>query len=114
MQSIKLCHLDAVLPGTSLGFSLGRFGNDDFFLVNKSGKIFGYRNSCPHWPGSTMPHKRHQYLDDSASLIVCSGHGARFDIESGICVAGPCIGEYLTAVNINIGADGNIYLLQTD
>ncbi len=35
----------------------------------------------------------------SASLIQCATHGALFLIESGECVAGPCAGQFLAALD---------------
>ncbi len=42
------------------------------------------------------------FLDYERSLIQCSNHDAKFRIEDGECIAGPCIGERLTPVAISI------------
>ncbi|WP_352230817.1 Rieske 2Fe-2S domain-containing protein [Pseudomonas sp. NBRC 100443] len=107
----RICHIDDVLPGTSKGFRYSQFGKDDIFLVNKSGEIFGYRNSCPHWPGSTLPVKKGQYLDGESRYIVCHGHGALFKIETGVCIRGPCLGGKLIALPIEIDKEGNIFVV---
>ena len=46
------------------------------------------------------------FLDDSASLIHCAHHGALFLIESGECVAGPCEGEMLQALDCQEDSQG--------
>ncbi|WP_431357218.1 Rieske (2Fe-2S) protein [Pseudomonas jessenii] len=107
----RVCHINDILPGTSQGFRYSPFGHDDIFLVNQGGIIYGYRNSCPHWPGSTLPLKKGQYLDEYAKHIVCRGHGALFEIETGICISGPCRGERLTALSIEVDEHGNVFVV---
>ena len=55
MARNRVCHVNDVPPGTSLGFRYAAFGHDDLFVVNHLGRLYGYRNSCPHWSGSTLP-----------------------------------------------------------
>jgi len=38
-------------------------------------------------------------------MIQCSSHGALFTIEDGECVAGPCTGQSLIAVDFSIQDD---------
>jgi nitrite reductase/ring-hydroxylating ferredoxin subunit len=45
------------------------------------------------------------------SLIVCRSHGAMFEIESGLCVDGICIGQSLQRLPIQLSG-GVISLLQ--
>jgi nitrite reductase/ring-hydroxylating ferredoxin subunit len=52
----------------------------------------------------------HQFLDIEGSLIQCAVHDARFLIETGECVFGPCPGQRLESLPIVI-EDENIYLL---
>ena len=108
----RLCHLEQIAPGQSLGFRKESTGPDDIFLVNDCGNIYGYKNSCPHWPGSTMPVRKNRYLDSESSHIVCSGHGALFEISSGLCIKGPCIGLRLTPVSLEITEMKEIFLLE--
>ena len=44
-------------------------------------------------------------------LILCSWHGALFDIESGRCVGGPCMGAGLSAWPVTV--EGGIILPST-
>lgn len=41
---------------------------------------------------------------------MCHAHGARFEPDTGLCVQGPCRGQYLQRVNLEIGAQGEIRL----
>jgi nitrite reductase/ring-hydroxylating ferredoxin subunit len=36
------------------------------------------------------------------SHIQCTQHGAMFQLNDGLCVYGPCVGESLTPVNIAV------------
>ena len=95
-------------PG-SFGFEVNH--NNELvegFLVKNDGAYFAYRNSCPH-TGATLDWVEHQFLDLDALFIQCAVHDARFQIDSGECIAGPCPGESLEALGILV-KDDNIYL----
>ncbi len=81
------------------------------FLVQYNGEFFAYLNSCPH-TGAPLDWVEHQFLDADGSLIQCAIHDARFYIESGECVFGPCPGESLSKLDIHI-EDDRIYLTGT-
>lgn len=51
-------------------------------------------NSCPH---RRLPLDRRGRLQFSGAqrLLVCPNHGAKFEPETGRCVAGPCFGKHL-------------------
>ncbi|WP_432698162.1 Rieske (2Fe-2S) protein [Marinobacterium sp. YM272] len=108
----RLCAVGELPEGESRGFDLDGDGQDELFVVNRAGTLYGYRNSCPHQPGAPMAWRRHAYLNKESSLIVCFAHGAQFDIESGLCIDGPCQGDSLTAVPLSQDPDGNVYLTE--
>lgn len=56
-----------------------------------------YVNACPHLgiPLEPLPDR---FLDGAGRHFVCSTHGARFRVEDGFCIAGPCTGDRLEAV----------------
>ena len=65
--------------------------------VRRAGQVYVYQNRCPH-RHVALEWQPDQFLDASASLIQCATHGALFLIETGECVAGPCEGTFLSAV----------------
>ncbi len=81
-------------------------GFTGLFAVRRGDRVFVYVNSCPHigLPLEPLPHR---FLDTRRQNIVCSAHGARFRIEDGVCVSGPCLGEALEAVEARI-VDGQV------
>jgi nitrite reductase/ring-hydroxylating ferredoxin subunit len=65
--------------------------------VRRAGQVYVYQNRCPH-RNVALEWQPDQFLDASASLIQCATHGALFLIETGECVAGPCEGTFLSAI----------------
>jgi len=49
------------------------------------------------------------FLSSDRSRIVCANHGAEFVIETGVCIAGPCLGARLEAVMICV-RDGMVFV----
>ena len=54
-----------------------------------------------------------QFLNVDGSLIQCATHGALFDIDSGRCIAGPCLGEHLVPVPFEL-RDGMLLAAPAD
>jgi nitrite reductase/ring-hydroxylating ferredoxin subunit len=99
---IRLCAPSELAEGQSLGFLIGQMS---LFAVRRGGQVYAYLNRCPH-RGITLEWQKDRFLDDSGSLIRCSTHGALFLIESGECVAGPCEGQSLQALECREDAHG--------
>ena len=78
------------------------------FVVRRGDEVFGYLNVCPH-TGAPLNWMARKFLDPSRTLIQCATHGARFRIEDGVCISGPCNGKSLTAVPVRI-EDGNVVI----
>ncbi|MBT9386794.1 FAD-dependent monooxygenase [Pseudooceanicola sp. CBS1P-1] len=104
-----LCGLADLPEGAARGFDPGGRGHDTVFVVRRAGAVFGWRNDCPHHPGARMNWRKDAFLNADGSLIMCSAHGALFDIETGLCQLGPCLGKRLTPVRLRI-EDGRIHL----
>lgn len=97
MQSV--CRVeDLPDPGTK-EFRLA--GGLEVFVVRKGEYVFAYENSCPH-TGVTLNWLPDRFLDRGAETIQCDVHGARFRIEDGACLFGPCAGRGLTPVPVHI------------
>ncbi len=96
-----LCRVEDVPEGEARGFAAAPGGFTGLFAVRKDGRIRVYVNTCPHigLPLEPLPDR---FLDSKRQTIICSAHGARFRIEDGLCISGPCIGEALEAVPVRI------------
>lgn len=92
---VTLGPLELIAEGGARNFVL-QIGDNRFhgFVVRRGEQAFGYVDRCPH-AGLPLAQKLDQYLTPDGDLIACSWHGALFDIDSGACVGGPCVGAAL-------------------
>ncbi len=108
IHNIELCTLDELRENTALGFTAETTKTDvDIFIVKKNNLVYGYINRCPH-TGAPLEWIPNQFLSLDTQFIQCSLHGARFSINKGKCVHGPCNGQGLTAIKL-IMKDNKIY-----
>ena len=105
-----LCRMDELAdPG-----SKGRQANlgdmvYEIVVVRSNNQVYGYINRCPH-TGGPLDWMPDQFLSIDKRHIQCATHAALFRFDDGICVAGPCAGDRLTPVPLQVET-GNIYLL---
>lgn len=110
-MSQQLCHINDIADPGSKGFTLQQGRKERLlFIVKKDGEVFAYENQCPH-TGINLEWRGDDFLDNQKAYIQCSVHGALFKIDAGNCISGPCQGESLTLVNIEIDHAGYIFLL---
>ncbi len=69
-------------------------------------QVFAYVNRCPH-DGVNLDWETNQFLDETGRLIVCGKHGSKFDLATGKCIDGPCLGKDLEPVRVAV-LDGDI------
>ena len=103
-----LATIDDIPDGTSKGFPPAPGGFTGLFAVRQGSEIHVYVNSCPHI-GTPLDWARDRFLSVDGSRIVCATHGAEFRISDGECLRGPCLGDRLERVMIQI-KDGIIYV----
>jgi nitrite reductase/ring-hydroxylating ferredoxin subunit len=106
---MRLCRLDELPDGQSKGFDPLQSGRDQLFVVRRDGQLHGWRNACPHVDGAPMAWRKDAYLNGKRDRIICAAHGAQFDIASGECLLGPCLGQRLTPVALQVDAEGDLY-----
>lgn len=90
-----------------------RIGEGDWpfkgFAVRKGNTVFAYQNFCMH-VGHPLNWQPDRFLTEDGNQIVCASHGALYDIETGLCTSGPCPGQQLRPVQVEI-RDGNIVVI---
>lgn len=101
-----LCRLEDIPEGGAKGFPAPPGSFVGLFALRREGQVRVYVNSCPH-AGLPLEPLPNRFLDPRRQVILCSVHGARFRIEDGACLSGPCIGEALEAVPVRI-EDGQV------
>lgn len=104
---VKLGPLDQIADPGARNYVL-RIGDKHFhgFVVRRGGEAFGYVDRCPH-AGLPLAQELDRYLTEDGGLISCSWHGALFEIATGACVGGPCVGARLSSWPVRV-EDGRI------
>lgn len=111
-MALRLCLIDELPDGGARGFDPHGAGRDTIFVVRRGRVLHGYANRCPHL-GTPLPWRKHAYLNAAGDRIVCAAHGALFDIDTGVCTLGPCLGDRLTPVPLTLHAGGEVHLAAT-
>lgn len=106
---VRLCRLEELPDGESRGFDPRNVGRDTMFVVRHGANLHAWQDACPHIDGVPMAWRKDAYLNAARDRIVCSAHGALFDIATGYCTLGPCAGQYLQPVRLTVEA-GTVYL----
>jgi nitrite reductase/ring-hydroxylating ferredoxin subunit len=78
------------------------------FVVRQGDAVYAYENYCMHvgHPLNWMPDA---FLTKDRSSIICASHGALYEIDTGLCFAGPCLGKSLRQVAVTI-RNGTIFV----
>lgn len=91
--------VEAMLPG----------GDAESLILHRDGDMVrAWLNVCPH-AGRRLDWAPGRFLKSKSGELVCAVHGATFELQGGVCVAGPCRGDSLRAVAIETG-DGQVRL----
>ncbi len=93
--------LGAHLPSSTGGFEI--------ILVRVGDRVLGYHNECPH-AGRRLDWAPGRFIVDKGHLV-CAAHGAMFKIDNGFCTSGPCMGNGLVPIALQI-EDGAVLLGQ--
>jgi nitrite reductase/ring-hydroxylating ferredoxin subunit len=73
----------------------------DAILVNDRGHYHAYVNRCRHMP-TPLDFVRDEFLSDDRRFLQCYTHGALYDFATGECIAGPCKGESLYRLPVQV------------
>ncbi|WP_174875847.1 Rieske (2Fe-2S) protein [Vogesella oryzae] len=83
------------------------------FAIRSHGTVHAYLNRCRHVP-TELDWQDGRFFDSSGQLLICSLHGALYQPDNGLCIAGPCHGLGLFKLRV-AECDGQIYYLpETD
>ena len=97
-----ICPLHELADPGAKGFTMGE-GDWPLrgFVVRRGGNVHAYVNHCPH-AGFPLNWNPDAFLAPDAPLILCAMHGALFEIETGLCLSGPCDGLRLRALAVRV------------
>ena len=84
-------------------------GDNESLILHRDGdSVRAWLNICPH-AGRRLDWSPGQFLKSKAGHLVCAAHGASFSTADGLCVEGPCRGDNLRAVALEV-RDGEVFL----
>ena len=106
---VRLCRIEELPDGDARGFDPLQRGFDTLFVIRRGDRLHAWRDQCPHMRGVGMAWRKDAYLNAARDRIVCSAHGALFEIETGLCTLGPCVGQSLQPAPVIVDADGTVY-----
>jgi nitrite reductase/ring-hydroxylating ferredoxin subunit len=103
-----LCRIDDIPDGEARGFAPVDDSDRGVFAIRRGQRVFVYVNECPH-AGAELEYAQDRFLSADRLRIICFAHNAQFDVETGSCVGGPCAGQALEAVAVDI-VDGAVMI----
>lgn len=99
-----LCRLDEIPDGGTTAIEQVAAVDGESVIVQRTGEVVrAWLNVCPH-AGRRLDYAPGQFLR-KGELIICAVHGASFDCGSSVCVAGPCRGESLRTLPVELRGD---------
>src|SRR5436190_22774178 len=104
-RRIEVCSAEALGENQTRKFSMDG-GTREGFVIRHRGELHAYRNECRHIP-MTMDWVENRFLSRDGCWIQCATHGARYEIATGLCVAGPPAGKTLHRLPVSV-EDGDI------
>lgn len=84
-------------------------GDAESLIVHRHGtSVRAWLNVCPH-AGRRLDWAPGKFLKSREGHLVCAAHGASFELAAGLCVAGPCRGDSLRTIAVEV-RDGEVVL----
>ena len=84
-------------------------GDAESLIVHRDGHaVRAWLNVCPH-AGRRLDWAPGKFLKSKEGYLICAAHGASFELGQGNCVAGPCRGDSLRTVAVEV-IDGQVVL----
>lgn len=101
--------LEALADGALLEVEATIAGDAESLILYREGEaVRAWYNVCPH-AGRRLDWAPGEFLRSKDGLVVCAAHGASFELGAGECLGGPCRGESLRAVPVQV-RDGAVWL----
>lgn len=89
-----LCRADEIGDEDAKGFEVD---GHSLVVARKDGQLHVYVNWCPHL-GIELNFQPDEFFDLDRQFLQCANHGALFEVDTGLCVLGPCKGNSLRKV----------------
>lgn len=89
--------------------AIGRVRSTGALVARRNGVIYAYANVCRHIP-LTLDLGDGEVSTADGKHFLCHHHGARYRVEDGTCEFGPCDGDSLVPLGVEV-IDGELYLV---
>jgi nitrite reductase/ring-hydroxylating ferredoxin subunit len=89
----------------------GRIPREALIIRDERGVLRAYLNRCQHLPIPLDGGSR-RFLTRDGDYLECGTHGARYRLNDGHCVEGPCQGRALIALELEQSGDDLTLLLR--
>lgn len=106
-QIATLDQLPGEVGSRSFCYTTATGAEQEAFLIWKQDEVRAYVNSCPH-VGVALNWQPDKFLSFDEYAIICSTHGAMFTLLEGYCFQGPCKGQKLQSIAVEITDAGAI------
>jgi len=77
-------------------------------VVRQQDRVWVYLNRCPH-TGVNLEWQPDRFFDLEGRFLQCATHGALFRPEDGYCVRGPCAGDSLESLPVQV-ENGQVFV----
>jgi nitrite reductase/ring-hydroxylating ferredoxin subunit len=106
---MPLIELERIADGGFAEVEASIDGEPESLVLFRDGDaVRAWLNVCPH-AGRRLDWAPGQFLRSKDGLLVCAAHGAGFELQRGECVSGPCRGQSLRAVAVEVDG-GEVFL----
>jgi nitrite reductase/ring-hydroxylating ferredoxin subunit len=99
----RACKADDLVLGDAVVVELSRGAScrprEAVLVRDLSGAPRAYLNECKHLPVPLDAGSR-EFFDWGKTALLCGTHGALYDLSTGYCYDGPCIGTVLDALEV--------------
>jgi nitrite reductase/ring-hydroxylating ferredoxin subunit len=110
VAKIKIARAGDIAEGKTVKFTFQRgVRPTQGFVARFQGKLVAYENRCRHLPLSLDFHDGRFFSQDGQHFL-CQNHNATYEPLTGLCVRGPCEGESLKALPIEV-IEGDVWFV---
>src|ERR1700687_5638108 len=114
-----ICAADSIERSGAMAFSLSRINEDGegrpFSIVvvrTHADDYLGYVNYCPH-QGIWLNFGEGTFFTRDRAFLKCGWHGSVFEIDTGLCIDGPCKDKSLEPLALAV-VDGEVCVCGID
>ncbi len=98
----EVCRIEDINPETGKEVSVETDkGRIWLMLFVRDGEVLAFNNCCPH-QGRALNFAPDRFMFTPKGELVCSHHGATFNLPDGQCSGGPCKGSTLESFKTTV------------